>query len=176
MLESFQAVIGKRILGISKYHSNTSTLIGLHWPSVKARILLLKLTFLAKVLERDDVLSPHVLRTLASEDVYNVSIVQQCCSLEQHTICNFVSAIPLMPPRSYVMKEKKSGEKIGCILYSNPKHTGLFQLSPPRKLLRQARTAYGTKNWISVSRALHCHYMYTPWKTNTYMYIKKGCC
>ena len=42
-LESFQAEIGKRILGISKYHSNISTRIGLHWPSMKARILLRKL-------------------------------------------------------------------------------------------------------------------------------------
>ena len=90
MLESFQAEIGKRILGISKYHSNTSTLIGLHWPSVKARILLRKLTFLAKVLESDDILSSHVFRTLASEDVYNVSLVQQCRSLEQHIGTNYL--------------------------------------------------------------------------------------
>ena len=40
ILESFQAEIGKYILGISKHHSNTSTLIGLHWPSAKARILI----------------------------------------------------------------------------------------------------------------------------------------
>ena len=90
MLESFQAEIGKHILGISKYHANTSTLIGLHWPSVKARILLRKLTFLAKVLERDDGLSSHVFRTLASEDVYNVSLVQQCRSLEQHIGTNYL--------------------------------------------------------------------------------------
>ena len=82
-LESFQAEIGKRILGISKYHSNTGTLIGLHWPSVKARILTRKLAFLAKLLERDDCLSSHVFRTLASEDVYEISLVQQCRFLEQ---------------------------------------------------------------------------------------------
>ena len=59
-LKSFQTEIGKRILGISKYHSNTGTLIGLHWPSVKARILICKLTFLPKLLERDDYRSSHV--------------------------------------------------------------------------------------------------------------------
>ena len=37
-----------------------------------------------KVLERDDVLSSHMFRTLASEDVYIVSLVQQYCSLEQY--------------------------------------------------------------------------------------------
>ena len=56
-LESFQAEIGKRILEISKYHSNTGTLMGLHWPSVKARILIRKLTFLAKLLERESQLT-----------------------------------------------------------------------------------------------------------------------
>ena len=34
-LGSFQPEIGKCILGISKCYSNISTLIGLHWPSVK---------------------------------------------------------------------------------------------------------------------------------------------
>ena len=83
ILESFQAAIGKRILGVSKYYSNTSTLIELHWPSVKARVFIRKLTFLAKLLERDDVLSSRVFRTLASTNVYEISLVQQCRVLEQ---------------------------------------------------------------------------------------------
>ena len=92
MLESFQAEIGKRILAISKYHTNTSTLIGLQGPSVKAtcRILLRKLTFLAKVLERDEGLSSYVFQTLELEDVSRVSLVQQCRSLEQHIGTNYL--------------------------------------------------------------------------------------
>ena len=89
-LESFQAEIGKRILGISKYHSDISTLIGLHWPSVKARILCQKLTFLAKLLEDDDCLSSQVFRTLASDDIYDISIVQQCRLLEQGIGTNYL--------------------------------------------------------------------------------------
>lgn len=58
-----QAEIGKRILGISKFHSNISTLIGLHSPSIKARILIRKLTYLAKLLEKDDSLISHVFWT-----------------------------------------------------------------------------------------------------------------
>ena len=81
-LESFQAEIGKRILAISKCHSNISTLIGLHWPSVKARILCRKLTLLAKLLVDDDCVSSQVFRTLASDDVYEISIIQQCHFLE----------------------------------------------------------------------------------------------
>ena len=80
-LESFQAKIGKRILGISKCHYNISTLIGLPWPSVKARILCRKLTFLEKLLV-DDCVSSQVLQTLASDDVYEISIIQQCHFLE----------------------------------------------------------------------------------------------
>ena len=73
-LESFQAEIGKHILWISKYHSNICVLIGLHWSSIKARILIRKLTFLAKWLEKSDGgLSGKVFRTLASHDVYEVS-------------------------------------------------------------------------------------------------------
>ena len=48
ILETFEAEIGKHILGISKHHSNTSVLIGLHLPSIKARILILKLSFFGK--------------------------------------------------------------------------------------------------------------------------------
>ena len=78
ILESFQAEIGKRILGISKYHTNTSTLIGLHWPTVKARILLCKLVFLAKRLSSESGISTQVFRTLSTDNVYEISLVQQC--------------------------------------------------------------------------------------------------
>ena len=109
ILESFQAEIGKRILGISKYHSNICSRIGLHWPSVKARVLCRKLTFLAKLLEEDDCLSSHVFRTLASEDVYEISIVQQCHFLEQHIGTNYLQLCLKDPSnaRSIVREAKK---------------------------------------------------------------------
>ena len=70
---------GKCILGLSKYHSNASTLIGLHWPSVTLRILICKLGFLAKLLKGEEKLSAQVLHTLACEDI---SLIQQCRTLE----------------------------------------------------------------------------------------------
>ena len=79
LLESCQAEIGKRILGLSKYHLNASTLIGLHWPSVTLRILICKLGFLAKLLKGEEKLSAQVLHTLACEDI---SLIQQCRTLE----------------------------------------------------------------------------------------------
>ena len=98
ILESFQAEIGKRILGLSKFHSNTSTLIGLHWPSVKARILIRKLKFLARVLVNDDNISSRVFRTLASDDVYEISLVQQCRFLESFFGTNFLQLCLHNPP------------------------------------------------------------------------------
>ena len=41
------------------------------------------LALLASLLERDNGLGSHVFRTLASDDVYEGSLVQQCHSLEQ---------------------------------------------------------------------------------------------
>ena len=46
-------------------------------------VLIRNLTFLAKLLERDDVLSSHVFQTLVPTNVYEVSLVQQCRVLEQ---------------------------------------------------------------------------------------------
>ena len=110
ILLSFQAEIGKRILGISKYHSNIGTRIGLHWPSVtKARVLCRKLTFLAKLLEEDDCPSSHVFRTLASEGTYEISIMQQCHFLEQHIGTNYLQLCLKDPPNacSIVCEAKK---------------------------------------------------------------------
>ena len=109
ILESFQAAIGKRTLGVSKYYSNTSTLIELHWPSVKARVLIRKLTFLAKLLERDDVLSSRVFRTLASTNVYEISLVQQCRVLEQQIGTGYLQLCLQNPTNaSSIVREAKS--------------------------------------------------------------------
>ena len=49
-LEDFQCEIGKRILCLPKFHSKNVMRIALHWPSMTPRILIRKLTFLAKFL------------------------------------------------------------------------------------------------------------------------------
>jgi hypothetical protein len=82
-LEKFQSEIGKRILRLSKYHSDLAPLVGLRVPSIKARVLLRKLTFLAKLLESEDNhISTRGFRTLSVENVYNISLVDQCNSLQ----------------------------------------------------------------------------------------------
>ena len=81
-LEKFQSEIGKRILRLSKYHNNLAPLIGLHLPSIKVRVLLRKLSFLAKLLERNDQsISARVLRTLSVDNMYDISLIDQSHAL-----------------------------------------------------------------------------------------------
>ena len=92
-LESCKAEIGKRIFGLYKFHSNLSTLIGLHWPSVRSRVLAHKLVFLAKLLcNEEEKLSAQVLRTLACEDLYSISLIHQCRSIEHHFGTNYLQS------------------------------------------------------------------------------------
>ena len=46
-LEKLQSEIGKQILKLSKYHADLAPIIGLHLPSIKAHIVLQKISFLA---------------------------------------------------------------------------------------------------------------------------------
>ena len=85
-LESFQCEIGRRILRLPKFYSNNAIhaiRIGLHWPTVSTRILLRKLSCLAKLLcSKNDSISTRVFNSLAIDDVYDSSIIQQCRMLE----------------------------------------------------------------------------------------------
>ncbi len=79
VLEKFQSEIGRRILRLSRFHSDIAPVIGLHLPSIKARVLMRKLTFLAKLISSNDSnLSARVFRTLCSDNVYDIGLVHQC--------------------------------------------------------------------------------------------------
>ena len=90
LLENFQAEIGRRILRLSRFHSRLSVLIGLSWPSVTSRILTKKLTFLSRLLSADeDTIATTTFSTLASQYIYNLSLIKQCIFLDSklHTSC-----------------------------------------------------------------------------------------
>ena len=90
-LEKFQCEIGRKILKLSKYCANYVIRIGLHWPAVATRILLRKLTFLSKLLSNyKDKMSSPIFISLAIEDMYNISVVQQCKMLEATLATNIV--------------------------------------------------------------------------------------
>jgi len=82
-LESFQHEIGCRILKVPKFYSAAAVRIGLHWPNVSTRVLIRKLKYLSKLLSSEkDILSTRRFNSVAMEDVYNCSIVQQSRVLE----------------------------------------------------------------------------------------------
>ena len=93
LLERFRCEIGRRILKLSKFHATDTIRIDLHSPSVATQILNRKLTFLSKLLSSsEDTLSSRVFKTLAMEDAYSISIVQQCRMLESTLGTNVVTA------------------------------------------------------------------------------------
>ena len=84
-LERFQNEIGCRILQLPKHFSGTTVRLALQWPSMSTRVLIRKLTFLSRLLSNSnevELISKEIFSSLAAVDVYNVSIIQQCCMLE----------------------------------------------------------------------------------------------
>ena len=77
-LESFQCEIGKRILQLPKSSANNIVRMVLLWPSIRARVLCIKLSFLLKVMRDEDSLSSQVFRSLAVDDVESLVLVKQC--------------------------------------------------------------------------------------------------
>ena len=92
-LESFQAELAKRILRLPTCTSNNTACMALQWPSMRARILIIKLCFLLKVVNSDISLSARVFRSLAASDVESLFITRQCRFLESTFQSNFTSAV-----------------------------------------------------------------------------------
>ena len=64
----FQSEVGKHIPRLSKHRAD---LVGLHLPLMKVRILLRKLTFLAKLVGNEEVLE-YFVYTLSSDNAYKL--------------------------------------------------------------------------------------------------------
>ena len=92
-LESFQAELAKRILRLPACTSNNTALMALQWPSMRARILIIKLCFLFKVVISDLTLSARVFRSLAASDVESLVIIRQCRFLEFIYKSNYTTAV-----------------------------------------------------------------------------------
>ena len=96
-LESFQAELAKRILHLPKSTSNNVARMALRWPSIRARILTSKLTFLLKISKGDNSLSARVYRSLAASDIESILLVRQCRFLESTYKTNFTSTVITSP-------------------------------------------------------------------------------
>ena len=67
------------------HFSGKAVRLALQWPSMSTRVLVRKLAFLCKLLSDQsdvEVISRDIFSSLASVDVYSISIIQQCRMLE----------------------------------------------------------------------------------------------
>ena len=95
-LERFQHEIRCRILRVPKFYSKSAVRIGLRWPTVTTRVLIRKLNFLSKLLSGiEDTISHRDFTSLAMENVFDISLVQQCQMLEVPVYSPVVSLIPI---------------------------------------------------------------------------------
>ena len=92
-LESFQAELAKCILRLPICTSNNTALMALQWPSMRARILIIKLCFLFKVVISDLTLSTRVFRSFATSDVESLVIIRQCRFLESIYKSSYTTAV-----------------------------------------------------------------------------------
>ena len=92
-LESFQAELGKRILILSKFTANNIPLLVLKWPSMCARLLCSKLSFLHHVCNGSSSLSTQVFRSLATSDASSVSLIKQCKFLDTSLGSDFTNEL-----------------------------------------------------------------------------------
>ena len=86
-----KAELAKRTLRLHSRTANNTALMALQWPSVRARILVIKLSFL--LYKSDLSLSARVFRSLAASDVESLIIIRQYHFLESTLNSNFTSTI-----------------------------------------------------------------------------------
>ena len=76
LLEAFQGEMGKRILKLPKYLSNTAAVTALDWPSMRARLLVRKLSFLKRVTQADTLVG-GVVRAF-SDGMETLCLAREC--------------------------------------------------------------------------------------------------
>ena len=93
-LESFQAELGRCVLKLPKFSSNTVPLLVLNWPTMCGRVLCNKLSFLIRVCRaKSTSLSTQVFRSVAVSDVTSRSIVKQCHFLDSILDIQFINEV-----------------------------------------------------------------------------------
>ena len=89
-LASFQVELAKRILRLPRCTSNNTALIALQWPS---RVLIIKFSFLWKIINSDRSLSARVFRSLTYFNVGSFLLTRQCRFLESSFQSDFTSEV-----------------------------------------------------------------------------------
>ena len=84
-LESFQAEVGKSILQLLKSTSNTIPLLALKLPTMCARILCSKISYLLRICNnQESTLKSQTFNAIAASDVHSLDLVKQCKFLASH--------------------------------------------------------------------------------------------
>ena len=114
-LESFQAELAKLILRLPKNTANNIARMALQCPSMRARILIIKLNFLLKVNTGDLSLCARSFRSLAVSDVESLLLVRQCRFLESTLDSDFTTSVLTSPNSvslSLIKKEHTSARPL----------------------------------------------------------------
>ena len=129
-LESFQAELGRRVLKLPKFSSNTVPLLALNWPTMCARILCNKLSFLIRVCRgKSTSLSTEVFRSIAVSDVTSMSIVKQCHFLDSILDTQFTNEVLNNPELSSRDPKKRIIEADRLkIMEKSENHPSLFHI------------------------------------------------
>ena len=80
--------------------------LALKWPSIRARVLCIKLAFLLKLLTRDDTLSSRVFRSLSVSGIESLHLVRQHRFLESIYESNLTSSV-ITSPSSFSIQSLK---------------------------------------------------------------------
>ena len=114
-----------------------------------------KLGYVAKLLcDEEEKLSAQFLRTIACEDVYSISLIQQCRSLEFHFGTNHVKSLPQNPDAALAtLKASKNLLKAGSLPSHSLPLIHPSQLSPCLEVSPQAEIVFGMKHWNMESEA-----------------------
>ena len=142
LLENFQAEIGRRILKLSRFHSSLAVRIGLSLPSITSRILIQKLTYLSHLLssDDDDSIATRTFKTIASQNVYNLSLVMQCIFLDSKLKTNCTAQI--LNDLTYASSSLRAMKKI---IASTDKHLMLNEASK-----HQSVSLASEINWLRI--------------------------
>ena len=168
-LEPFQAELAKRILRLPKHTSNHASLLALQWPSVRSRVLMIKLTYLLKVIRNDISLSSRVFRSLAASDVEALQLVRQCRFLELTTKSNFTTSVLTTPEdislpsmKKDLIKQDQIDFQVSATNHRSQHYVKVIAASPEGswpKVWDTAleRGAFGTTCSLAVLRLLSLH-------------------
>ena len=99
-LESFQAELAKQILCLHRSAAYNVARMALKWPSMRARILIIKLNFLLKTIKGDLSLSARTFRSLAVSDVESLLSTMQIpriySKIELHHFHTYITQLYLI--------------------------------------------------------------------------------